>query len=131
MISKSALFARVTELENSKVAFLSRLEAGPESFGILGPVSDIVRAGVVTRFNVGGDIMAVTIDAMGDKVVLEPIKRKGQVKAVVVDLKNETPEVDFDADSAALVYDTYDLFDRGPAPSGAQIAASLNRHVKK
>lgn len=131
MISKSALQAQIVALQNSKVSFLARLEAGPESFGILGAVSNIVRAGYVTRFTVGGDIMAVTIDAMGDKVVLEPIKRKGQVKAVVVDLKNETPEVDFDADSAALVYDTYDLFDRGPAPSGAQIAAGLNSHVKK
>ena len=126
------LEASVAGLTNSKVAFLARLTAGPESFSILGPVSDVVRDGVATHFNVGGDVAAVTIDAMGDQVILFPIKRLGQPgipASVVVDLKNDTPEVDFDATSAKRVYDAYELFDKGPKPSGSELAAGLNRHV--
>jgi hypothetical protein len=130
MISKSALLEQVTELKNSKIAFLARLEASPTSFGILGAVSDIVRDGVVTRFIVGGDIMRVTIDAMGDRAILEPISRANQFKPVVIDLANKTPEVDFTPETAAQAYATYKLFAEGPAPTGAQLAAGLNRHVK-
>ena len=72
------LEAIVAGLTNSKIAFLARLTAGPESFSILGPVSDVVRDGVATHFTVGGDVAAVTIDAMGDQVILFPIKRLGQ-----------------------------------------------------
>ena len=126
------LEASVAGLTNSKVAFLARLTAGPESFSILGPVSDVVRDGVATHFTVGGDIMAVTIDAMGDRVILSPIKRQGEPgipASAVIELKNDTPEVDFDAASAKLVYDTYELLDKGPTPSGSELAAGLNRHV--
>lgn len=126
------LEATVTELTNSKIAFLARLTAGPESFSALGTVSDVVRDGVATHFTVGGDVAAVTIDAMGDRVILSPIKRQGEPgipASVVVDLKNKTPEVDFDATSATRVYDAYELFDKGPRPSGSELAAGLNRHV--
>ena len=44
------LEATVTGLTNSKIAFLARLTAGPESFSALGTVSDVVRDGVVTDF---------------------------------------------------------------------------------
>jgi len=123
---------QVTALRNSKVDFLARLTAGPESFSFLGLVSNVIRDGVATHFPVGEDIMAVTIDAMGDRVILSPIKRQGEpgIPAyIVVDLKNETPEVDFDDESAAQVYDTYEIFDKGPKPSGSELAAGLNRHV--
>ena len=126
------LQTQVTALRNSKVDFLARLTAGPESFSFLGLVSNVIRDGVATHFTVGGDIMAVTIDAMGDRVILSPIKRQGEPgipASVVVDLKNETPEVDFDDESAAQVYDTYELFEVGPKPSGAEVAKGLNRHV--
>ena len=126
------LQTQVTALRNSKVAFLARLTAGPESFSILGPVSDVVRDGVATHFTVGGDVAAVTIDAMGDQVILFPIKRLGQPgipASVTVSLANKTPEVDFDATSATRVYDAYELFDKGPKPSGSELAAGLNRHV--
>ena len=126
------LQTQVTALRNSKVAFLARLTAGPESFTALGPVSDVVRDGVATHFTVGGDIMAVTIDAMGDRATLVPVKRQGEPgipASVVIELKNDTPEVDFDAASAKLAYDTYELFKNGPKPSGSELAMSLNRHV--
>ena len=74
----------------------------------------------------------VTIDAMGDQVILFPIKRLGQPgipASVTVSLANKTPEVDFDATSATRVYDAYEIFDKGPKPSGSELAAGLNRHV--
>mgnify|MGYP001598844133 CR=1 FL=1 len=129
-VPKSELLAEINKLKNSKAVFLSRLEASPKSFGILGAVSDVVRDGVVTRFNVGGDVARVTIDAIGDKVTLAPIKRASQFKAVVIDLANEAPQVDFTPETAEQVYATYKLFDEGPAPTGAQLAAGLNSHVK-
>ena len=52
-----------------------------------------------------------------------------RIAIAVIELKNDTPEVDFDAASAKLVYDTYELLDKGPKPSGSELAAGLNRHV--
>lgn len=129
------LRAEVAALRNSKKATLARVNASPLSFEAAGyPVSDVFVSGFTTSFIVGGDVARVTVDAMSDVVTLQPIKRAGEDgvdESVVVDLLNKTPEVDFDAESAGRVYDAIELFDKGPKPTGEQIAVGLNAHVAK
>lgn len=130
-VSKTALKAQVNELQNSKKAFLARLNGSPSSFAVFGPVSDVVQQGVITTFVVGGDVMRVTVDAMGDQATLEPIRRSKQLSPVVVPLSNETVEADFTPETAKKVYQTYQLFTHGPRPSGEELAAALNGHVAR
>ena len=127
--SKADLHARITHLENSKAAFLARLEATPDSFRIIADVSDVERDGVLTHFTLGGDVARVTVDAIGDRVTLAPLRRADQYQPVVISLQNETPEVDFDERSASRVLAVYEAFRDGPKPTGAELAAGLNRHV--
>ena len=124
-----ALRAEVNEMKNSKKAVLARLNASPESFSALGEVSDVVRDGFTVSFTIGGDVARATVDTLGDSLALVPIKRADQFKAVVFDLANETVAVDIDPETAEEVYDTYQVFDKGPKPTGAALAAGFNAHV--
>ena len=125
------LEGKIKELTNSKAVFYDRLTETPESFEIIGVVSDIIRDGIVTYFTVGGDVMRVTVNPMADTVTLSPMKRQGEpgIAEVVVELSNKMLDVDFTDVAAAQVYDTYELFEVGPKPSGAEVAKGLNRHV--
>ena len=128
-MSRADLEATVRQLVNSKLAFLARLTSSPESFGVIDEVSEVARDGALTHFTLGDNIARVTIDAIGDSVTLTPLLRAEQYRPVTIDLKNETPEVDFDEVTAAQLYDVYKQFRDGPDPSGTELAAGLNRHV--
>ena len=130
-VSKSDLQAQIAALQNSKAAFLPRLQSLQASFATLGEVTDVTRDGVITHFTVGGDVMRVTVDAMADQVVLVPVKLGNQLSSVTIPLDNSAVDVDFTPKAARQVYDTYELFDRGPKPSGEEIAAGLNGHLAR
>ncbi len=125
----AAQSARIDALENSKRAFLARLEAAPESFEAIAPVSNVTRDGVFTTFDLDGDVARVTIDAIGDRVVVQPVRHAKHFNPVVIDLRNDTLEVDFDYVSATELFDVYRSFRDGPGPSVADLASGLNRHV--
>lgn len=124
-----ALRAEVNAMKNSKKAVLARLNASPASFAVLGEVTDVVRDGFTVSFTIGGDVARATVDTLGDSLALVPVKRADQFKTVVFDLANETVAVDIDPETAEEIYDTYQVFDKGPKPTGETLAAGFNAHV--